>query len=581
MTFIILFVLFLWLLHIHGKTNELSSRITHLESNLRATEHVARRKDSSEQSVHTQEGASSSKEEFAQQVSDTVYSPKKENAFVAWMKEDWLMKLGGFLLILGVAWFVSYAFAEDWIGPLGRIGLGLSVSAGVLLLGRLRMQRYVSQGGVLMFIGALGVVLTVWAGRELYGFFTPASALMVMFLTTCVLGITSVRFSRLSLAYANVLLAGVAPLLTASPTPSFTGLFTYLLVLTVGAIWVASITGWRQLVLLSLSIVFLYSIPFLGNTVFGHEENGLVFSFVFSGLFFIVSVLGMRHMGTMKVYDLLTAALTGLFLLLWILADAGEEWQSMLLIAWTMVFAFGAFTASRISGTIQYFFTYFGVGVVYLSVATALVLEGPPALTVAYILESALLIAIGYSLIRKARHLVLLSAPSIVPILLSLNSMNSWSWSDGLLDSDAIVLYLLTAVPFLLALYFEAQQKDASEEEHKRLAYGVRVASVVSAVYATIVVWRASGVLIPGDAGVMFALFIYTVVALFFYISALQTEKHWQRIVARVYFWIVIGRLLLVDVWNMDLLYRVTTFVAIGVSLIVVAWYTRNKTKSK
>ncbi len=576
MTFIIFFVLFFWLLYLHGKTKELSSRITHLESGVHKTEEVVSSSATLKESLQPQ-GKAPSLEENQQNAN--ISPPRQENAFVAWIKEDWLMKLGGLLLILGVAWFVSYAFAENWIGPLGRIGLGLSGSAGVLLLGRIRMQKYVSQGGVLMFIGALGVVLTVWAGRELYNYFTPTSALAVMFLTTCVLGVTSIRFSRLPLAYANVLLAGVAPMLVASPEPSFTGLFTYLLVLTLGAIWVASITGWRQLVLLSLAIVILYSVPFLGSAMMGYEENGLIFSFVFSGLFFLVSVLGMRHVGAMKVYDLLTATLTGLFLLVWILADAGEEWQSMLLVAWTIVFAFGAFMASRNGATIHYFFTYFGVGVVFLGVATALVLDGPPALTVAFILESALLIVIGYSITRNARYLVLLAVPSVVPILLSLNSVSSWAWRDGLLDTDAIVLYLLAGVSFLLALYLEGQRGNASEQERTLLTNGVHVASIVSGVYTTIVVWRVSGVVIPGDAGVMLALFVYTLVALFFYISAMQTKKHWQKIVAGVYFWIVIGRLLLVDVWNMDLPYRVVTFGAIGVSLIVVAWYTRNKAK--
>ena len=43
------------------------------------------------------------------------------------------MKLGAALFIVGFGWFVSYAFINNWIGPLGRISIG--IVAGVLVMG--------------------------------------------------------------------------------------------------------------------------------------------------------------------------------------------------------------------------------------------------------------------------------------------------------------------------------------------------------------------------------------------------------------------------------------------------------------
>ena len=41
----------------------------------------------------------------------------KESAFVTWLKEDWLLKLGGVLVLMGVLFFLSVAYRS--VGPEG------------------------------------------------------------------------------------------------------------------------------------------------------------------------------------------------------------------------------------------------------------------------------------------------------------------------------------------------------------------------------------------------------------------------------------------------------------------------------
>src|SRR3989344_8664376 len=45
--------------------------------------------------------------------------------FVGWIKEDWLLKLGAMLLLIAFGWLTTYAFLNNWIGPMGRIALGI------------------------------------------------------------------------------------------------------------------------------------------------------------------------------------------------------------------------------------------------------------------------------------------------------------------------------------------------------------------------------------------------------------------------------------------------------------------------
>src|SRR3989344_8076346 len=42
---------------------------------------------------------------------------ESENRFLAWLKENWLLKLRALLLLIGFGWLVSYAFLNNWIGP--------------------------------------------------------------------------------------------------------------------------------------------------------------------------------------------------------------------------------------------------------------------------------------------------------------------------------------------------------------------------------------------------------------------------------------------------------------------------------
>ena len=44
----------------------------------------------------------------------------KPSGLWKWLSTDWPMKLGAFLILLAFAWLTSYAFVNNWIGPMGR-----------------------------------------------------------------------------------------------------------------------------------------------------------------------------------------------------------------------------------------------------------------------------------------------------------------------------------------------------------------------------------------------------------------------------------------------------------------------------
>lgn len=163
--------------------------------------------------------------------------------FVDWVKEDFMVKLGALLLILALGWFVSYAILEEWIGPAGQISLGLLIGTVFLMLGVWRIQKFRHQGGIFTVLGATTNLLTIFAAREIYNLFTPISALLVIFMTVVFVAFVSVRYQSERLAFAGLFMASIAPFLTDSLPIIASELFTYLLVVVAGTLWVVWLTG--------------------------------------------------------------------------------------------------------------------------------------------------------------------------------------------------------------------------------------------------------------------------------------------------------------------------------------------------
>jgi hypothetical protein len=587
MTFILfIFVTVLLYVLFSGKVRKLNERVSHMEKYLQeTTKQLATQQkevELQEPDLSTVQSSSSPITGLEEQyTSPAVFEQnvgEVSGGFLEWLKTDWLMKLGGLLIVLGMAWFVNYAFVHDWIGDIGKIGLGLVVGTLIVALGRYRIQAYASQGSILMFVGVLGIILTLWAGREYYGFFTPLSVLVMMFLASSLLGVTSVTQNRVSLAYANVLLGAVAPLLTGGVNMTISVLFTYLFILAIGSVWVAVVTGWRQIILTSLAVIYLHSIPFLGGYIGAEEETGLLFCFAFTALYFLVTIGGLGRSSAVKVYDLITAVVSGVFLITWILTVAAPEWQVLLLTAWTLVFGFGAFTAVRLGAGIEFFYGYGGVGAVLLATATAIELEGPE-LTIAFIFEALVVLLVGYLITKKAQSVPMLALPMLIPIILSFSSMDSYLWKDSILHEHSLVLVLMIVSTVWVNRFFMRVRLNEVEEGRVVLAGFSNVAGFVSAFYGIVYIWLASHALFTDDAGTIVALFVYIGVGSQLYLSGKKMGIRWKRIVGATLIGITSAYLLLVAGMILGTFGRIVAYMVIGVVLVSVAWHERNVSK--
>ncbi len=513
------------------------------------------------------------------QVMPLPAEPVLFDGLVEWLKEDWLLKFGAGFLLIGFGWLATYAFLNNWIGPMGRIALGIIAGAFFILLGWWRIKEYLRQGGIFLVLGSTTILLTIFAAREVYDFFTPFTALVVIFLSTAFIALASVKYNNRALALASLILAGIAPLFISASSSNYIWLFSYLFVVILGAIWITALTGRRELTTAALILIFFYSLPhfsFLNSTDTG---SLLLFAYAFATVFFLTNTAAILKLkGKEIIPDLVTAAGNGLFLLTWIMVAAPDEWKSLIISLWMVIFGVGAFWVFKATKRREPFYVYAGVGIAMLAAATSAELSGA-MLTIAYIIEGGIIAFITYLILRDIRIAERISLLLIVPIILSIKSIDSLSWKTGVIHEDFFVFLILGLTLLGLGFFFLPRVREIKDKESQQINSALLI---VGSIYFYVLLWLSLHAGLESDnIAVMISLVIYITIGLFFYFSKLAIEKKIIRIYGVALIGFVIARLLLVDIWRMELSGRIIIFFLIGALLASTAFIRRKKKKIK
>lgn len=211
----------------------------------------------------------------------------------------WLGRIGALALIVAAAFFLQYAFANHWIGPLGQVILGVMV--GVLLLclgeanrtkGRPALAEAMMGGGIALFY------VCVYAAYALYRppLLDQFPAFVLMGVVTAVGVALAVRADALSMAVIATIGGFLTPLLVRShgtgPGDGYgtmVNLFGYLLVLDVGLLALGLFKRWRALQMLSLVATWLVVWGWMADGPQGPVEQAALGPM--AGLFLIFALM--------------------------------------------------------------------------------------------------------------------------------------------------------------------------------------------------------------------------------------------------------------------------------------------------
>jgi len=161
--------------------------------------------------------------------------------------EFWLNKVGIGLLLLGVAFLFKYSVDQGWLTPAIRCVVGLLIGGGLLGLGlRVPGQRR-EFGHVLVGGGIATFYITGFAAFQWYNLIAHPLALLFMSGVTVLAFALAVRRDAVALAVIGALGGLGTPFLLNNGSGSVTGLMAYLSVLLAGIGAIYLFRGWRSL----------------------------------------------------------------------------------------------------------------------------------------------------------------------------------------------------------------------------------------------------------------------------------------------------------------------------------------------
>lgn len=190
----------------------------------------------------------------------------------------WLNRIGIAALLIGISYFLKFAFDNNWIGPAGRVAIG--VIAGIAMVvwsERFRIHGYKAFSYSLKAVGIGALYLSVWAAFHVYSLIPSGVAFTMMLAVTAATG--AMAWSQDAQILAAFALAGgfSTPLLLSTGQNREIALFSYVVMLDLATLVLVTYKPWRRLLVMSYAGTLLlylawyaefYNRPQLGITLF-------------------------------------------------------------------------------------------------------------------------------------------------------------------------------------------------------------------------------------------------------------------------------------------------------------------------
>ncbi len=207
---------------------------------------------------------------------------------------QWFNRIGILAVLISAAWFLKLAIDNHWIGPLGRVLIGLLAGAGLIAWSeRFRSRGYDAFSYSLKAVGSGVLYLSLWAAFSLFHLLPSSVAFAAMILVTAFNGFMAwTQDAELLGLYA--IAGGLStPLLLSEGGNHEVTLFSYLFMLDVAVLALVVLKPWSRLLFAS----FLGTIFFFAGwwaEYYSHSQAGR--TSVFLTLFFLVFAFAPRLM---------------------------------------------------------------------------------------------------------------------------------------------------------------------------------------------------------------------------------------------------------------------------------------------
>src|SRR6266478_1934842 len=497
----------------------------------------------------------------------------------------WLNRIGIVAIIGAVTFFLKYAFDNNWIGPSGRVAIGILLGAAMLPWSQLRLKRgysYFSEG----IAGRCAAVmyLSIWAGCQYYKLFSLDVGFYAMIVVTAGMGAVALGRNSQRIALLSLFGGFLTPILVSQGKDAQIVLFSYLLTLGAGLLVIEMRRDWRWLTPISFLLSQFY---FWGWYSEFYRPDKLERTVIFATLFFFlyaalpvirtVRFSGLRELDILVVLANSFAYFGALYTMLW----PQDRWPLTLVVlalsaAHVLVARFVQPPKAGESPLTRLIFA--GLALTFATLAIPIRLDGK-WITWAFAVEGAILVWTGFrsmtGLLRAGGYFLLaLAAARLLIFPLP---------AQQFLFNQRFAAYAVLIICFGVVVYAAREHASSvSGEELSALGVFAVAINVFALIALSLELWdhfgSHAGLGIDSGLAQHLALsLLWTAYASGLIALGVKRESALLRWQALVLFGLVVAKVFIYDSSFLERFYRIVSFAILGLVLLVVSFLYQRK----
>jgi uncharacterized membrane protein len=497
----------------------------------------------------------------------------------------WLNRIGIVAIISAVTFFLKYAFDNNWIGPSGRVAIGVLLGAAMLPWSQWLLKRgysYFSEG--IAGLGAAVMYLSVWAGCQYYKLFSLDVGFVAMIVITA--GMAAVALGRNSQRVALLSLFGgfLTPILVSEGKDAQVVLFTYLLILGAGLLVIEMRRDWRSLTPISFLLSQFY---FWGWYSEFYRPEKLERTVIYATLFFLLyaalPVIRAVRLSELRELDILVVVVNSfayfgaLYAMLW----PKDRWPLTLLV---LALSAGHVLVARLvpppkageSPLTRLIFA--GLALTFATLAIPIRLDGK-WITLAFAVEGAILVWTGFRAMTghlRAGGYFLLALSAARLLIFPLPAAQ-------FLFNERFAAYAVLIICFGVVVYVAREHASSvGPQELNALGVFAVAINVFALIALSLELWDHFGShaglgIDSGLAQHLSLSLLWTVYASGLIALGVRRESPLLRWQALVLFGLVVVKVFIYDSSFLERFYRIVSFFILGLVLLTVSFLYQRK----
>ncbi len=511
-----------------------------------------------------------------------------------------LGRIGIAAVVLGMAFFLKYAFDNNWVGPAGRVMIGILIGIVVMVLGQWLRKKYLNYSDLLMGGGMAILYLSMYSAYGYYHLIDPMMAFMGMIVVTAVGALLSIMNATKTLAVVAFVGGFLSPFLIGPQNLTPWVVFTYITILNAGILAILLYKKWPHLVIVGLVGTWMYFGWWYGRS---YTEALLIPTLIFllvqylifTGSSVIRIVVDKLKATEVDYFVLGATALSFAGMCYTLLMPEYKHYVSIgavLVAVFYMVIALLAYKGNPEDRTLNIFLP--GLGVAFLTAAVPIEFSGP-WIAAWWFIEALVLYVIASTSSSRGFQVmgVVVYIIGLLDLFYYISTYTKPVAYAPFFNGPFIMEVMAIAVAYAIAFVYHRYGSITPEIQKRGIVAFVVIANILTlyAISTQIIAYYELQQVISGQSSAYYLRvrnLSNTTVSIFWALyAALLTiigfaKRHAAARRMGLVLFIITAFKVVVDVWSLGELYRIISFIVFGIIALTASFiYVRFKDRLK